>query len=169
MLASFDLKDVLQAVGPTASLIFAAWIFLSYLQQRYSSSYERYRALIDEFRHHPEKDQRHASLLEQILEYKRRCQQMRLATHIGLLAAIILISSIIFAALNMIDDDIAAFKFLSAGLAILGLLLVIWAAILVILENLRLQLIIDSDLSDVPELEQAAHDPRRIGARKERA
>jgi hypothetical protein len=168
-MASFDLKDVLQAVGPTASLIFAAWIFLSYLQQRYSSSYDRYRALIHEFRHHTEKDQRHVSLLEQILEYKRRCQQMRLATHVGLIAAIFLISSIIFAALNMIDDEIVAFKFLSAGLAILGLLLVIWAAVLVMLENMRLQLIIDSDISDVPELAEAARDPRRIGAQRPRA
>jgi hypothetical protein len=74
---------------------------------------------------------------------------MRLATHLGLLAA-----------LDVMTDDFAPFKYLSAGLAILGLLLVIWAAVLVMLENLRLQLIIESDLADVPELVHAADDPR---------
>jgi type VI protein secretion system component VasK len=89
---------------------------------------------------------------------------MQLATQVGLLAAILLISSIIFAALSVITEDSAAFKYLSAALAIAGLSMVIWAAILVMIENRRLQLIIESDLSDVPELEQAARDPRRVGA-----
>jgi Na+/H+ antiporter NhaB len=162
--ARFDLKDLLQAIGPTASLIFAAWIFLSYLQQRYSGAYDRYRNLVEEFRAHGDHDERRRSVLEQILEYKRRCQQMRLATHLGLLAAVILISSIISAALCVMTDDFAAFKYLSAALAIVGLLIVIWAALLVIIENWRLQLIIDSDLSDRPELVRAAQDSNRVGA-----
>lgn len=165
-MVSFDLKDLLQAIGPTASLIFAAWIFLSYLQQRYSAAYDRYRNLVEEFRQHRESDERHRSILEQIMEYKRRCQQMRLATHLGLLAAILLISSIISAAVNVITGEAAVFKFLSAALAIFGLLLVIWAAVLVMIENQRLQLIIESDLSDIPELRRAARDKQRVGAKK---
>jgi hypothetical protein len=89
---------------------------------------------------------------------------MQLATQVGLIAAILLISSIIFATLSVIIDNSAAFKYLSAALALVGLSMVIWAAILVMIENRRLQLIIESDLSDVPELERAAKDPRRIGA-----
>jgi hypothetical protein len=46
----FKLKDVLDAVGPTASLIFAAWIYLSFLQQRYSSGYQNYRDLVSMYR-----------------------------------------------------------------------------------------------------------------------
>jgi hypothetical protein len=163
-MSHFDLKDLLQAIGPTASLIFAAWIFLSYLQQRYSAAYDHYRKLIAEFRQHREEDARHRSLLQQILEYKRRCQQMQLATQVGLIAAILLITSIISAALSVITDDSATFKYLSAALAIVGLSMVIWAAIMVMIENRRLQLIIESDLSDLPELERAAKDPRRVGA-----
>jgi hypothetical protein len=45
-----------------------------------------------------------------------------------------------------------------------GLLLVIWAAAIVIVENSRLQLIIDSDVSDVPELSDASRDSGRVGA-----
>ncbi len=32
-MGGFELKDLLSAVGPTASLIFAAWIFLSFLPE----------------------------------------------------------------------------------------------------------------------------------------
>jgi hypothetical protein len=73
----FRLKDLLEALGPTASLIFAAWIFLTFLQSRYTASYERYRTLIDEFRHHDNRDHRRNSLRDQILEYKLRCEKKR--------------------------------------------------------------------------------------------
>src|SRR3954462_13167604 len=91
----FDLKDLLEAVGPTASLIFAAWIFLSYLQARYTAAYHLYRALVAEFRSHDEHDKRGRSLRAQIREYRRRCELMRSATHIGVLSAIVLISALI--------------------------------------------------------------------------
>ena len=160
MSITFDLKDVLQAVGPTASLIFAAWIFLSYLEQRYSAAYERYRALVAEFREHAKQDQRSQSLVKQIMELKVRCQQMRLATHLGLIAAILLIISIICGALNAIDEHITAFRLLSAGTAILGLTLIIWAAVLVMIENWRLQRAIEIELSDLPALANAARESR---------
>ncbi len=155
-MGGFPLKDLLQAVGPTASLIFAAWIFLSFLQQRYMGAYEHYRQLLAEFRSHEQRDRRRDSLGEQILEYKRRCEQMRWATQIGVLAAIFLISSIVFAALSSMEPQFTATKYLCAACAIVGLLMVIWAAILVLMENARLQVIIDSDLSDVPDLREPA-------------
>jgi hypothetical protein len=160
----FELKDLLEALGPTASLIFAAWIFLSFLQSRYSAAYERYRALINEFRQHQGRDRRRRSLQDQILEYKLRCEQMRRATNLGVIAAIDLIAVLLFGALGVIFPDVAAVKYLCALCAMSGLLLVIWAAVIVVIENSRLQLIIDSDLSDVPELREGAGDPHRAGA-----
>jgi Mn2+/Fe2+ NRAMP family transporter len=160
----FELKDLLQALGPTASLIFAAWIFLSFLQTRYTAAYERYRALIDEFRQHGNRDRRRESLHEQILEYKLRCEQMRRATNLGVIAAIALIAVLFFSALNVMNPNLAVLKYLVAACALAGLLLVIWAAAIVIKENSRLQLIIDSDLSDVAELREGAADPQRVGA-----
>jgi hypothetical protein len=157
----FDLKDLLQALGPTASLIFAAWIFLTFLQARYSAGYERYRALIAELRTHREQDQRRDSLRDQILSYKRRCEQMRLATNIAVTSAILLISALICAALGTLYDTVSAWKYLTACCAIAGLLLVIWAATLVILENCSLQKILESDLSDIPELVDGARGGRR--------
>src|SRR3954468_12593548 len=96
----FELKDLLDAIGPTASLIFAAWIFLTFLQARYTSAYQQYRSLIAELRDHREHDYRRESLRSQILDYKRRCEQMRLATHIGIISAMFLISTLIFATLG---------------------------------------------------------------------
>jgi hypothetical protein len=100
----FDLKDLLQAVGPTASLIFAAWIFLSYLQARYTAAYQLYRSLIAEFRSHHEPDERRASLHAQIREYRRRCELMRRATNIGVASAIVLISALISGEIGTMYD-----------------------------------------------------------------
>jgi hypothetical protein len=44
---TFELKDILTAIGPNASIVFAAWIFMGFLQQRYSVALERYGSLIE--------------------------------------------------------------------------------------------------------------------------
>src|SRR4051812_48142278 len=112
-MSGYSLKDVLTAVGPTASLIFAAWIFLSFLQERYTTAYERYRSLISEYRQGNLHDQRKRSVRDQILLYKHRCEQMRLATNIGVISAIILISTLITAALNTVFPQATILKYLS--------------------------------------------------------
>ncbi len=43
---AFELKDVLQTAGPTASLVFASWIFLQLLSQKFQESFSRYRMTI---------------------------------------------------------------------------------------------------------------------------
>src|SRR4051812_36080673 len=75
----FDTKDLLEAIGPNATLIFAAWIFLSVLQTRYNAAYEQYRGLINTFRNGDAQGERRESLISQIVLYKRRCEQMRFA------------------------------------------------------------------------------------------
>jgi len=64
---------------------------------------------------------------------------MRLATRIGVIAAICLISAIVLAAVDAMAANIPVLKYLCAVGAIGGLLLVIWAAVLVLMENARLQ------------------------------
>ena len=96
---------MIQAVGPAASLIFAAWIFLSFLQQRYASAYQLYRTLVD---------------------------RMRRASNIGLIAAILLIVALIAAALyNMSSMMMQPLKYISAISAGVGLVTVVPAAIMV--------------------------------------
>jgi hypothetical protein len=89
---------------------------------------------------------------------------MRLATNIGLTSAILLISALIFAALATMYDTISPWKYLTACCAIAGLLLVIWAAALVLLENYGLQRLLESDLSDLRKLVDHARGGRTGGS-----
>ena len=147
---NFDLKDVLDAVGPTASIVFASWIFLSLLQQRYTSAYERYRELIDNYRHGLE-GERKGAVSQQVRLYKLRLRYMRYSTNIGLVAAILLIFALIMGALESIaGGDIV--KYTGAVCILVGLLLVIVAAVLVVVENLLITTAIDSELADIPDL-----------------
>jgi hypothetical protein len=156
----FDLKDVLTTVGPTTGLIFASWLFLQYLNQRYVSAHDRYRALIAEYRQGDGQNPRRHSLMDQIRLYRRRCDEMRWATNIGLLAAMLLIVGLLAAFLQLVSKSLDFLKFVSVGASVLGLLLVIGAAALVMVENMLLKRAIESDSSDIPELfEQPVPSP----------
>jgi hypothetical protein len=146
------LKDLVATIGPGASFMFAAWIFLSFLQQRYTSSYDRYRSLLQAYREHPTHDQRQRSLREQIVLYKGRCEKMRLATNLGIVSAMSLLAAMIFGAVYFAYPALTALQWVSAVGIVLGLLLVVVASAVVLVENLQLQEAIDSEMSDVPEL-----------------
>jgi hypothetical protein len=60
-------------------------------------------------------------------------------------------------------DTVSAWKYLTGGCAITGLLLVIWAAALVLVENYSVQGLLESDLSDVPELAEHVRGGRTGG------
>jgi hypothetical protein len=68
----FDLKDVLEAIGPSAALVFASWIFLGFLEQRYVAAYERFRKLVEEYRANQSSKTRHQNLRDQIRLYRVR-------------------------------------------------------------------------------------------------
>jgi hypothetical protein len=97
----FELKDLLQAIGPTASLVFAAWIFLGFLETRYVAAFERYGELADDYRKGVP-GRRHDAVQSQIRLYRRRCEWIRLSTNIGVVSAIALLCTLILAALNVI-------------------------------------------------------------------
>ena len=148
----FEFKDVLEAVGPTASLIFASWIFLTFLQSRYTAAYERYRQLIQEVREHDNPGDRHQqSVARQVRLYKLRCEQMRKATNIGVMAAMLLICAVVSGGLQVIFPDASAIKYFETFAAIAGLLLVLLAASFVVRENTLIQRAIDDEISDLPD------------------
>jgi hypothetical protein len=37
-----DLNEILKNIGPSAAIIFAAWIFMGFLQQRYDAAIDRF-------------------------------------------------------------------------------------------------------------------------------
>jgi hypothetical protein len=97
-----QLGDVLKAIGPNASIVFAAWIFMGFLQQRYDNATNRYREAVADYRSNEHKDDRTGNLKDQILLYRRRCLLMQWATLVGLVAAILLIAALIFGALDVV-------------------------------------------------------------------
>src|SRR4051812_14667638 len=159
----FQMKDLLEAIGPSASLIFASWIFLSFLQARYSSAYDRYRALIQERRERLRADgdepqgscDRHQqSVTGQIALYRRRCEQMRLATNIGVAAAILLIMTILAGGVQVVLPQARFLSYVGAAGALLGLLLLILAAVFVLMENVLIQHAMNDEAADLPESER---------------
>ena len=149
---NFDLANVLKVVGPNSALIFAAWIFMGFLQQRYIAALDRYRSLISSYRDGGLNETRAQNVSDQILLYKVRCELMRKATNLGLIAAILLILTLIGGAIDAIFKSAAPVKYMSTMCALGGLALIILAAVLVIKENTIIQRAIDSELLDVPEL-----------------
>src|SRR3982751_4395698 len=87
-----ELGDVLKAIGPNAAIVFAAWIFMGFLQQRYDSAIDRYREAVGDFRSNDHESGRADNLKDQILTYRHRCKLMGQATIIGLFSSIPLIS-----------------------------------------------------------------------------
>lgn len=149
MTPDFDIKAVLDAVGPTASLLFAAWIFLQYLNQRYIESVKRLRALIRERRDRPGDAEGSDSLDDQVAMYRRRCFLMSRATSIGLVGAILLLATLISAAVVTVFDGPAWLSAAACFGAMIGLALVLVATGFVLVENRLIETALRSELSDV--------------------
>jgi hypothetical protein len=150
-----DLPNILKAIGPAASIVFAAWIFMGFLQQRYDSAVNRYLEMIEAFRTGEVSDPRRDNIKDQVLAYRHRCELMAQANLAGLISAMLLILTLIVGELAIIFPAIKVFAYVGAATALLGLALVIVAAALVVREGFitRRQLI--SELLDVPELAQS--------------
>lgn len=149
---NFELSDILKLIGPAASIIFAAWIFMGFLQQRYDAVIERYRSLIGECRSEKLSDARLSNVKGQLSCYRRRCRLMNWACNTGLVSAIFLILTLVAGELDLIMPSIHALKYISAGSALVGFCLVIGAAILVIIESTISRKQMDTELLDVPDL-----------------
>jgi hypothetical protein len=122
-------------IGPAASILFAAWIFMGFLQQRYDAAIERYRACIAEFRGSDVSNERRSNLQEQVLIYRRRCKLMSYSSMTGLVSAIVLLLALISGELSIVFPAIGGLNYVGAIAALLGFVLIIGAAVLVIVES----------------------------------
>jgi hypothetical protein len=151
-----QLGEVLKAIGPNASIVFAAWIFMGFLQQRNDAAIDRYRQAVGDYRSNKHDLTRSDNLRSQVLAYRRRCRLMSRATFVGLIAAILLISSLIFGALDVILPNTALIAICGIATAMGGFVLVIIAAFIVIAEGRIVKRQIDDELRDVPDLADEA-------------
>jgi hypothetical protein len=148
----FQLSEFLKAIGPNASIIFAAWIFVSFLQARYDSAVDRQRALIEEYRGGNQSAERGKAAKRQIEVYARRCMLMSHALTVGLISAIFLLVALIGGGLDVIFSHIRAIALICSIAAIFGLALVIVAAALVVFENAGTPTQIRKELEDIPDI-----------------
>jgi uncharacterized membrane protein YraQ (UPF0718 family) len=169
---SFALSDILKAIGPAASIIFAAWIFMGFLQQRYDAAVGRYRQSISDFRTGRHATDRQDNIREQILVFKHRCELMNYACQVGLLSAILLLLTLIAGGLDAIIPHSAALAVFGSVCAFAGLAMVIAGAVLVLMEASYAHRQLDAELLDVPELARKTgqkpgmvrdQQPRNIG------
>ena len=172
---TIDVASIFKAIGPAASIIFAAWIFMGFLQVRYDSAVDRYRELIGRYRDGEDLDDRRDNLRDSILVYKKRCEIMNVASVIGLTSAIILILALIFGELSLVFTSVATLKVISFGMTLVGLSLVILASAIVLYESLIIHRQLETELLDLPDLargigkapgEIADDEPTRAAASK---
>jgi|GEM_PF-3399985 len=162
----FDLTSILKAIGPAASIVFAAWIFMGFLQQRYDSAIERYHLMIDRYRREELSSEHRGNIRDEIMVYKRRCELMNWANIVGIVSAILLINTLITGELNIIFPKIMVIKLVSAGSALVGFSLIIVAALIVMRESAIIYRQIDGELLDVDDLAKATGlEPGDITAR----
>jgi hypothetical protein len=143
----FELKDVMEAVGPSAALAFAAWLFLQLLQQRYTSAYTRYRELVDAYRT-GEDGKRREVIKSEILIYRKRVLYMLYATNTGMIAAILLLLALISSGVNAVFKW-DWLKYVGAAGIVVGLALVAICCVVVIIENTLIKQPIEAELHDL--------------------
>ena len=86
---------------------------------------------------------------------------MKLATNLGVAAALFRSQLLVAAALLAIFPAAAILKYVSAASAILGLLLVFAGACVVMRENTSIQYALDGEIADIPELAPRAGEGAR--------
>ena len=150
------LSDVLKAIGPNAAIVFAAWIFMGFLQQRYDGALDRYRKAVGDYRSNAHEDDRTTNLKDQVLAYRRRCRLMGLASNVGLVAAILLIGSLIFGAVDVLLPNTVLITVYGTAAALGGFALVIVAAVIVLVEGRLVEQQIDDELRDIRDLSREA-------------
>ncbi|MGK6323136.1 DUF2721 domain-containing protein [Sphingomonas sp. DT-51] len=151
-----QLGEVLKAIGPNASIVFAAWIFMGFLQQRYDSAIDRYREAVGDYRTNEHDERRAGNLKDQILTYQHRCRHMGNATLLGLVAAILLIGSLMFGAADVLMPRQPLIAAGGVVTSMVGFALVILAACFVIAEGRIVRRQLDDELRDVPDLAREA-------------
>lgn len=125
---AFQLQQVPAAVGPGASIVVAATIFLAYLQSHYSTAFHFYWPLVQHGRDHGVEDTRGRDVRAPVLLIKQHFELMRLATTLGLVAMILLIATLISGTVTAVLPSAQALNVIGALTAVAGFALVIAAA-----------------------------------------
>lgn len=150
------LGEVLKAVGPNAAIIFASWIFMGFLQQRYDAVVNRFQSAIGDYRSNDHSPARGDNLKQQILAFRHRIHLMAQATLCGLIAAILLILTLILAAFEVLIPKVPVIATVGNITTIGGFAMIIVAAAIVMREARITKNQFNDELRDVPDLAEEA-------------
>ena len=153
----FKLKKMMEMVGPSAVLAYAAWRLMQLLEQRHDAACTRYRELVEAFRKGAAGKRRDLGIC------RKRAVHVLNATNIGVMAAFLLLLSLTISTLDAVFKA-DWLKLFGAPLNMLRLLLVIPAAILVIADRMLAQKRREAELDGFSCRQQAGpaqHIPER--------
>ena len=148
----FSLGEILKVIGPSASIVFAAWIFMGFLQQRYDSAVQRYMAMAEQVRQGHLQPNRGDTIRNQVKAYRRRCELMTWASNSGLISAMLLILTLLCGEMGVLFPTAQLFGLVGMLAVSLGLTLVIVSAALVIWEGVMAHRQIEAEISDLPDM-----------------
>ena len=149
-----NLKDISATVGSAVSLIIACTIFLHQLIAKSVASTDRLTKLTEEYRDHSENDSRKASLADQITLYYHRCNWIRHAICTVAIGEFFFIVVIVVSALSILIPGSTAVSVIGLVGLFLGLAAIAVGVGLEIYENYHFKYVVNSELSDFPELPQ---------------
>jgi uncharacterized protein DUF2721 len=149
-----NLKDIGGTAGSSVSLIIACTIFLHQLITKFVSSADRLRVLTQEYREYSEDDARKASLADQITLYYHRTHWIRHALCTVAIGEFFFILVIIASCLSVLMPASNAVGIIGLVALFLGLAAIAVGTAIEIYENYYFKFVIDSELSDFPELPQ---------------
>jgi hypothetical protein len=166
----FKLKEVMDAVGPSAALAFAAWLFVQLLQQRYTAAYTRYRKLVESVRGNVDGERRDV-VKGEILLYRKRVLYMLYGTNLGMVAAILLLLALISSGLDAVFK-FDWLKYIGAAGIVFGMTMVVICCCIVIVETTLIKQPIEAELQNIERLrdqvragcDQCAGSANRNGA-----
>lgn len=151
---NLELKDMASTAGATVGLVIATSIFLQLLTTKYIAIYDKYRVLTGEYRAGNPADPRRASLREQIAIYHKRCHRIRRASSWLIYGEFSFLGTILFACLTIVFPQVGFIKVAGACTMMVGLIAVGVGAAYELSENEISNLEVESELSDLPDLEK---------------
>ena len=149
-----NLKDIGGTAGSAVSLVIACTIFLHQLITKSVANSERLEKLTKEYREHSEDDARKASLADQITLYYHRSNWVRRAICTVAAGEFFFILVNVASALSVLMLDSAAVGIIGLAGLFLGLATIAVGVALEIYENYHFKYVVNSELSDFPELPQ---------------
>ena len=147
----YKLTDLLSTAGATIGIIIAGTIFLQFVNTKYMELAGRYRELAREYRGVPGEHGRHAPLRTLIQRYRQRLVLLNRASWLAAVALLAFLSAVLIGGLSMLFPPVVAFRTAGTGGLMGGLLLILIAVMLNLMESVMARTEIGDEIADLDD------------------